>query len=273
MLCSVDDTALLGKAVVAELNADLFTLSLDKHARLPVLACLTPPSNTHFSPATLAQLQPTMIPGENEGEQVPSSKKSAEQRCNELRAQLLPELVKLCEEKGNELLAHLYGRSVIVEAFVQSSEVDRERVTKLVLEDVGIEEAGEDAMEVEGEEKAEEVDEDEEKEEEEEEEEEEEDDDEESNDGEGEDEKPKERKYHPMEARPAPPYKRVDVVTHSLAHRGLRRFVEESGAFATNLLDRMANKVLRRSPLVVRSVLTPSRSTTLRMTSAVRGCS
>lgn len=166
----------------------------------------------------------------------------------------MPELVKVCADKGNEMLAHLYARSVEVEAFAQASEDDRQRMAEVVLADVGYEPSDDDqgdAMEVdekledgaeeEEEEKNEEEEEDEEEEEEEGNEDEEDDVDEE---GEGKVEGKAERKYHPMEARPAPPYQRVDVVTHSLAHRGLRRFVEESGSFATALLERVEDKVV-----------------------------
>lgn len=110
MLCTalgvVDDTVLLSKALLSELQSELGSLALDAHGCLPLLQILVPRSNRYFTPEQLAVI------GKVDNS---TSKKMPEQRQAELLRHLLPALCKLCEAEAASLACSPHGSAVLFE--------------------------------------------------------------------------------------------------------------------------------------------------------------
>ena len=104
---AVDDTVLLSKSLLAELQPELLGLSLHPHGNLPILQVLAPRSKTHFSASQLDVM----------GDIDPAaSKKDPAQRRTELLATLLPAILKLSAAHAATLACSTHGAAVLYES-------------------------------------------------------------------------------------------------------------------------------------------------------------
>lgn len=106
----VDDTVLLSKGVLAELIADLPTLSQHAHGALPLLQLLAPRVGRYFTPE---QLQ--VLGGGAEPDEGTASKKDPAVRRAELLKALLPALLKHAAQNADELARSPRGSAILFE--------------------------------------------------------------------------------------------------------------------------------------------------------------
>ena len=163
----VDDTVMLRKLLLAELEPQLATLSLHSQGSLPLLAVLAPRAKRYFSEAALLTM------GEEGGG---LSKKEPATRRRELLGALLPPLCRMCAQHAARLGASPHGAAVFFETLEAARELSAEgevpgvqllpaleTLAKAAIEEVPTEEEDteEDGKEEEGEGKGEEDDDDE----------------------------------------------------------------------------------------------------------------
>ncbi|WVN85230.1 uncharacterized protein L203_100375 [Cryptococcus depauperatus CBS 7841] len=96
----VDDTKLMGKAFVSDIVSTADSLAFDKHGRRVLLYLLMPNTTRHFMPQTLSFLSASR----EQAREIGTSKKDQEVRRKELLSQASEGLIKLIEEKGDEMV-------------------------------------------------------------------------------------------------------------------------------------------------------------------------
>ncbi|TYJ56605.1 hypothetical protein B9479_002697 [Cryptococcus floricola] len=96
----VDDTKLMGKAFVGDIVALGPSLAFDKQGRRALLYLLAPTSTRHFMPTTISSL----AANQKLAKELGTSKKDADARRKELMSQANEGLLKLVEEKGDEMV-------------------------------------------------------------------------------------------------------------------------------------------------------------------------
>ena len=104
---AVDDTVLLSKTVLAEMSAELASLAVHAHGKLPLLQVLAPRSSRYLTPAQFS------IMGDAHSA---ASKKEPAQRRAELLVHLLPELLRLIVAHPVRLACSAHGSAVAFEA-------------------------------------------------------------------------------------------------------------------------------------------------------------
>jgi hypothetical protein len=92
---------------------------LDKHGRLVLLHILSPRNTRYFNAEVINQLQPAFLPGED-GEEVPTSKKPADSRRQELLSGISESLLKLCSSETEKLIISPQGRDVFFETIKEA---------------------------------------------------------------------------------------------------------------------------------------------------------
>lgn len=229
----MDDTVLINKSILSEIKPELLKLAEDRFGRV-VLLHLLAPTKRYFTAETLGLLKPAFLPDyllsskktadDDDDEEsksvkkdlpvvptnfkmVPTSKKEAAIRQTELYNAIAPELRNMALAQTFRMLSHIYARDVIFETIVTSTAVvdedEKEKLLGAVLRLVGEpspsnkkkSEDGEDA----------------------------------EDDEEEEDEVSK--KFHALDFLREKPIPEEDIMTHSLVHRMLRRFIDEGTIF------------------------------------------
>lgn len=186
----VDDTLLVVKSLFPELLEKLTELSEDKHGRLIILAALEKPSSKYFPPATLSLLEPTMVPDEQDPTKLVPSHKKEE---SARRKELRDGLWALLFAHCRMNAYSMLTNLYARNVFEEVYALSNPEERTLLREEVLQWVAYKGGKEAENEEE------------------------------EG-------RKYHPMEERPVAEVPKEDLLPHSLAHRVLRRLVEEGSS-------------------------------------------
>lgn len=162
----VDDTVTVAKSIISELKPHLLELAEDRFGRLVLLHLLSPKNKRYFNQETLDLLLPAFLPEkieapktEDDGsdsdsdddktskklkkitpmpvpsgppKMIPTSRKDPEIRHTELYAAIIPELRNMAYSQAFRLLAHIYARDVFFEIIVTSTAlVNEEEKTKL----------------------------------------------------------------------------------------------------------------------------------------------
>lgn len=224
----MDDTVLVNKSILSEIKPELLKLAEDRFGRV-VLLYLLAPTKRYFTAETLDILKPAFLPdyilskkaeaaADDEDEEsksakkefivpthfkmVPTSKKESAIRQTELYNAIAPELRNMALAQTFRMLSHIYARDVIFETIVTSTAVvdedEKEKLLGAVLRLVG--EPSSDNKKTKSE-------------------------DDEDEDNEEEDEVSK--KFHALDFLREKPIPEEDIMTHSLVHRMLRRFIDE----------------------------------------------
>lgn len=94
------DTKLMGKAFVSDIVSLAPELAFDKHGRRAIFYLLTPTSTRHFIHASLTSLAESA----QKSKELGTSKKGMDVRRKELLSYANEGLVKLVEEKGEEMV-------------------------------------------------------------------------------------------------------------------------------------------------------------------------
>lgn len=94
------DTKLMGKAFVSDIVSLAPELAFDKHGRRAIFYLLTPTSTRHFIHASLSSL----VESAQKSKELGTSKKDMDVRRKELLSYANEGLVKLVEEKGEEMV-------------------------------------------------------------------------------------------------------------------------------------------------------------------------
>ncbi|KAJ9125350.1 hypothetical protein QFC22_000310 [Naganishia vaughanmartiniae] len=111
----VDDTKMMGKAIIADIGQMAGDLALDKHGRKVLFYLIAPRSTRHFIPSTIAQLK------QSDESAAKTSKKDKDIRRKELKAVMSPDLLKLVEDQGEQLLRDT-GASILVTEILLSAD-------------------------------------------------------------------------------------------------------------------------------------------------------
>ncbi|KAL3931536.1 MAG: hypothetical protein SGPRY_001085, partial [Prymnesium sp.] len=111
----VDDTVLLAKSLLIEMQEELLQLALHPHGSLSLLQVLAPRSTRYFNADQLAVI------GEADSS---VSKKDPEQRRRELLVHLLPALCELCRADPVTLACSPHGSAIIFETANAACESD-----------------------------------------------------------------------------------------------------------------------------------------------------
>ncbi|CAN1281318.1 Pumilio homolog 24 [Linum perenne] len=147
ILSTLDDTKIMTKIVIRELQSSLKDLILDKNGRRPILQLLQPNSSRYFSPDEIASLNSsipclsakneesgdegndvkddTMVDDADETENlVEGGKKDPSTRRRELLVEsgLAENLVDVCTENVEELLRSNFGKDVLYEVATGGNE-------------------------------------------------------------------------------------------------------------------------------------------------------
>lgn len=123
----VDDTVLVQKSVLSELNDELFAVAMHPNGRKVLLQLLSPLNKAYLSPDDIELLAPPMIPSpEDPSVQVVNYKKDPDARREELLKGLLPKLQDMCIANATALMRSKEGRDVLVEVAKRSSSSDLE---------------------------------------------------------------------------------------------------------------------------------------------------
>ncbi|KAJ9128036.1 hypothetical protein QFC24_000327 [Naganishia onofrii] len=121
----VDDTKMMGKAIIADIGQMAGELALDKHGRKLLLYLLAPRSTRHFIPSTIAQLK------QSDESAAKTSKKDKDIRRKELKAVMSPDLLKLVEEQGEQLLRDT-GASILVTEILLTADGDKVKALEAI---------------------------------------------------------------------------------------------------------------------------------------------
>ncbi|KAJ0396191.1 hypothetical protein ATCC90586_004401 [Pythium insidiosum] len=122
LLDVVDDTVLIQKSVLSELNDHLADVAMHASGRKVLLQLLSPLNTKYLSPDDIALLAPPMLPNsEDPSQQIVNYKKDPEVRREELLKGLLPKLQEVCAEHMATLLRSKEGRDVLVEVLKRSA--------------------------------------------------------------------------------------------------------------------------------------------------------
>ncbi|KAJ9109007.1 hypothetical protein QFC21_000333 [Naganishia friedmannii] len=121
----VDDTKMMGKAIIADIGQMAGELALDKHGRKVLFYLLAPRSTRHFIPSTIAQLK------QSDESAAKTSKKDKDIRRKELKAVMSPDLLKLVEEQGEQLLRDT-GASILVTEILLSADGDKAKALEAI---------------------------------------------------------------------------------------------------------------------------------------------
>lgn len=118
----VDDTVLVQKSILAEMNDLLLSVAMHATGRKVLLQLLSPLNKKYMSPDDIELLAPPMLPSpEDASKQVVNYKKEPEARREELLKGLLPKLEEMCAENAAALIWSKDGRDVLVEVLKRSS--------------------------------------------------------------------------------------------------------------------------------------------------------
>lgn len=220
----MDDTVFVSKTIISELKPHLLELSQDRFGRVVLLHLIAPTSKRYLTAETLELLQPAFLPeylfekrketagDEDEDEEggkpkkisiapppanskmVPTSKKDPAIRQTELYNAIIADLRTMALAQTFRMMSHIYARDVFFETIITSTAVvDEDEKTKLlgcVLRLVGEPKSNKKG-----------------------------------DDSDEEDEVSK--KFHALDFLREKPLPEEDIMTHSLVHRMLRRFVDE----------------------------------------------
>ncbi|TMW60567.1 hypothetical protein Poli38472_000609 [Pythium oligandrum] len=121
----VDDTVLVQKSVLSELNDHLFDVAMHATGRKVLLQLFSPLNTKYLSPDDIDLLAPPMIPdSEDPTKQTVNYKKDPDARREELLKGLLPKLEEMCVENFAALIRSKEGRDVLVEVLKRSQSED-----------------------------------------------------------------------------------------------------------------------------------------------------
>jgi len=223
----LDDTVLVAKSILSELKPHLLQLSEDRFGRLVLLFLLSPKNKRYFTAETLELLQPAYLPeklatekdGEGDEDEngdadstvarkkkpvpakiqttipklVPTSKKEEHVRQTELYNAIIPEMRNMATTQTFRMLSHIYARDVLFETIVTSTAVveqhEKERLHHCVLRLVGDPEQNR----IDAEDQEDDI----------------------------------SKAFHALDFLREKPMPEEDIMTHSLVHRMLRRFIDE----------------------------------------------
>eukprot|EP01127_Copromyxa_protea_P018169 TRINITY_DN5648_c0_g1_i1.p1 TRINITY_DN5648_c0_g1~~TRINITY_DN5648_c0_g1_i1.p1 ORF type:complete len:607 (+),score=195.03 TRINITY_DN5648_c0_g1_i1:272-2092(+) len=207
LFASIDDTSLIKKSILSGLQAELLDLCKDKYGHLCVLATMLAPSPKYFFPKVLSLLGPTTYPDPTDAtKEISTSKKDAEKRQEEIRTSFLKQVLAIVEENAYDLITDVYARTIIDEVFnLCTDEKTKEKIYDELLMWVNFDEEAH-AKEIETLNKP-------------------------------------TRKYHPMEEQPELLEVNTDLLTHSLAHRTLRKWVKKDNAFGEKLWVKIQDRL------------------------------
>lgn len=90
---NVDDTVLINKSILSELKESLLELSLDRFGRLPILHILSPKNKRYFSESTLSQLEDVFIPEKSSENEQPKMVRSSKKDDDIRQMELLSHLL------------------------------------------------------------------------------------------------------------------------------------------------------------------------------------
>lgn len=121
----VDDSILVQKSILAEMNPELLSIALHSSGRKILLQLLSPMDKKYLSTDDLALLEPPMLPSqEDPSVKVVNYKKTPDARREEVLLGLLPKLVDMCIENAETLMRSKEGRDVIVEVAKRSESLE-----------------------------------------------------------------------------------------------------------------------------------------------------
>lgn len=133
LLDVVDDTVLVQKSVLAELNDHLFAVAMHPTGRKVLLQLLSPLNTKYLSPDDIELLAVPTLPNPADASQpIVNYKKDPTTRREELLKGLLPKLEEMCTENAAALMRSKEGRDVLVEVLKKSAAVNDEVATALV---------------------------------------------------------------------------------------------------------------------------------------------
>ncbi|KAE8538083.1 hypothetical protein D1P53_006150 [Cryptococcus gattii VGV] len=121
----VDDTKLMGKAFVSDVVSLAPDLAFDKHGRRAIFYLLTPTSTRHFIHASLTSLAESA----QKAKEIGTSKKDVDVRRKELLSYASEGLVKLVEEKGEEMVRDP-GAGLVVQEIMLYAQGDKSAAIK-----------------------------------------------------------------------------------------------------------------------------------------------
>jgi pumilio family protein 6 len=234
----LDDTVLVAKSIINELKPHLLQLSEDRFGRLVLLHLLTPKNKRYFPTETLDILVPAFLPevikpakdekdadgSDSEeddpkkpkkiqapiltGKMIPTSRKEPEIRQTELYNAIIPELREMAYTQAFRMLSHIYARDVFFEIIITSTAVvdgeEKQKLYNTILSLIGDpEENKKNQMEEDEVSKA----------------------------------------FHALDFLREKPVQPEDLMTHSLIHRMLRRFIDEEPGFDVLLLEKIGDRV------------------------------
>lgn len=111
----VDDTKMMAKAIISEVGVLAPELAMHKVGRRALLYLLVPRNTRYFIPATVQQLKLT------DASSSKTSKKATDVRQQELKAAICPDLLKLVEDKGEDLLRDAGASLLLIEIMLEAS--------------------------------------------------------------------------------------------------------------------------------------------------------
>eukprot|EP00163_Fabomonas_tropica_P031354 TRINITY_DN742_c0_g1_i3.p1 TRINITY_DN742_c0_g1~~TRINITY_DN742_c0_g1_i3.p1 ORF type:complete len:282 (+),score=79.00 TRINITY_DN742_c0_g1_i3:535-1380(+) len=112
LMSMVDDTVLVKKSIISELNSDIFNIITDKSSQRVVLYPFSWDSNVIFGPSVRSAVTPRE--GLNK-----FSKKDPDVRRRELAASLMAPFLKACNTHAAELLVSPHGSIALMEALTR----------------------------------------------------------------------------------------------------------------------------------------------------------
>jgi pumilio homology domain family member 6 len=127
LLDVVDDTVLVQKSVLSELNDHLFDVAMHATGRKVLLQLLSPLNKKYLSPDDIELLAVPMIPSPEDPTQlVVNYKKDPDARRDEMLKGLLPKLEEMCVANMAALIRSKEGRDVLVEVLKRSTTTELE---------------------------------------------------------------------------------------------------------------------------------------------------
>ncbi|XP_049850690.1 pumilio homolog 3 [Schistocerca gregaria] len=218
---AVDDTTLVSKYIISELKPGLLELAQDRFGRLSLLYLLSPLNRRYFSEFTLSLLQPVYIPLQKPTDQpsdavdrVATSLKDPAIRQIQLLNAILPQFVQMVKRQALRLITHTYARDILVETiYAAPSVLSSERMLDLYQSVTQL--LGEPVHS--------------------------------HPDEEEEDDTTKH--FHTSDFLREAPLPPEDIMTHHLAHRTLRRLVEDDTAFAECTFKKIKDRIFHYATL------------------------
>lgn len=210
---SVDDTVLVNKVIGSELKEHLLEISLDRFGRLPILYILSPKNKRYFSESTLALLEPVYEiekdPETGEEKKVSLSKKDDNIRQLELMNGLMSSLQLMVKKATFRLITSNYGKDIVFETIFntisENNEEIKQELYNAVLRLINFENK-------EGFENFE------------------------SDDNAS-------KAFHALDFLREEPVQEEDIMTHYLAHRTIRRLIEDEDGFAIQVYNRIKDRL------------------------------